>query len=124
MSNTNTGGIVPDSGGAPTAVAIGPNAAVWTIFVGAFFGLITLVGLFAFAYLAAKDPYLCSSFSFQLLAAGFALGAALAGGFIGGGAGAQGTSGGTAFSLVFGLTGGAAFLIIIGRVFTFRTKGL
>jgi hypothetical protein len=92
--------------------------------VGAFFGLITLVSLFAFAYLAATNSKLCTSFAFQLLAAAFALGAALAGGFIGGGAGAQGKSGGTGFNLVFGVTGGAALLIVTLVVFSyFAPKG-
>src|SRR5690348_8928028 len=84
------------------------NQAIWIIIVGALFGMITLVGLFAFAYLSATNPLFCSRFSFQLLAGGFSLGAALAGGFIGGGAGAQRRPGGSGFNLAFGLTGGAA----------------
>jgi hypothetical protein len=107
------------SSGTPTPVPIAPCAPNWIIILGACFGLITLIGLFAFAYLSANNPRLCTSFQFQLLAGGFALGAALAGGFIGGGAGAQGKSGGTGFSLAFGLTGGAALLLITLAVFSF-----
>ncbi len=111
MSVLDTGGNQPNSSGIPTPGPIAPNAATWHIIIGALFGLVTMVGLFAFAYLASIIPQLCSSFQFQLLAGGFALGAALAGGFIGGGAGAQGKADGTGFSLAFGLTGGAAVLI-------------
>ncbi len=119
MSGKNMGGLKSqDSGGlAPTPIS--PNAANWVIVIGAGFGLITLLGLFAFAYLSANNSQLCSSFQFQLLAGGFALGAALAGSFIGGGAGAQGQSGNPGFSLVFGLTGGAALLIVTLAVFSF-----
>ena len=113
MSNTNA------SGGIPAPAPIAANAAYWNIIVGAGFGLITLIGLFTFAYLSANNPRLCTSFQFQLLAGGFALGAALAGGFIGGGAGAQGQTGGTGFNLTFGLTGGAALLIVTLAVFSF-----
>jgi hypothetical protein len=82
------------------------------------------VCLFAFAYFASINPKLCTSFQFQLLAGGFALGAALAGGFIGGGAGAQGKAGSTGFSLVFGLTGGAALFAVTLVVFSiFAPKG-
>jgi hypothetical protein len=81
--------------------------------------LFTLLGLFTFAYLSANNPHLCSSFQFQLLAGGFALGAALAGGFIGGGAGAQGQTGSTGFNMTFGLTGGAALLVVTLAVFSF-----
>jgi hypothetical protein len=105
--------------GNPRPAPIAPNAPNWIIFIGAFFGFITLIGLFVFAYLSANNRQLCSSFQFQLLAGGFALGAALAGGFIGGGAGAQGKSGGTGFSLAFGLTGGAALLVVTLAVFSF-----
>jgi uncharacterized integral membrane protein len=124
MPDVNTGGSGLNSTSMPTPVPIARNAANWTILVGAFFGLITLLALFAFAYLASTNSQLCSSFQFQLLAGGFALGAALAGGFIGGGAGAQGKSGSTGFSLVFGLTGGAALLVVTLVVFSiFAPKG-
>src|SRR5215475_7701129 len=99
MSSMNTGGGARR--GTSTPVPVSPNAPNWIIIMGAFFGLITLIGLFLFAYLSANNRQLCSSFQFQLLAGGFALGAALAGGFIGGGAGAQGKSSGTGFSLGF-----------------------
>src|SRR5689334_18375348 len=105
--------------GSATRVPTAPNAPNWIIILGACFGLITLILLFLFAYLSANNPKLCTRFGFQLLAGGFALGAALAGGFIGGGAGAQGKSGSSGFSLTFGLTGGAAFLIITLAVFSF-----
>ena len=124
MSNLDIGGAKPKDNAPPTPVPIAPNAAIWIIIVGAFFGLVTLVGLFLFAYLSAIHPQLCSSFQFQLLAGGFALGAALAGGFIGGGAGAQGSAGGTGFNLIFGLTGGAALLVVTLAVFSvFAPKG-
>jgi hypothetical protein len=89
------------------------------IMIGAVFGLITMIGLAAFAFMSAHNPQLCSSFQFQLLAGCFALGAALAGGFIGGGAGAQGQFDGPGFNIMFGLTGGAALLIIGFVVFSY-----
>lgn len=123
MANVNAGGSAPDSG-FPTPAPIAPQPATWIIIIGAAFGLVTLVGLFAFAYLSAINPQLCSSFQFQLLAGGFALGAALAGGFIGGGAGAQGKLGSSGFNLLFGLTGGAALLVVTLAVFSyFAPKG-
>jgi hypothetical protein len=100
--------------GSNTPSSITPGA---VIYLGAFFGLITLLGLAAFAYLASVNSNLCSSFSFHLLAAAFALGAALAGGFIGGGAVARGETVGTGFNLFFSLAGGAALLIVTLVVF-------
>lgn len=102
----------------PKPVPIASNLATWNIIVGALFGLLTLMALFAFAFLSAIYPQICSKFQFQLLAGGFALGAALAGGFIGGGAGAQGKAGGAGFDLFFGLTGGAALLIVTFALFS------
>lgn len=120
MSTQTTG----QNGRPPNVAPIAKSPAVWIIILGAFFGFITLVGLFAFAYLASSNSHLCTSFAFQLLAAGFALGAALAGSFIGGGAGARGTGNQAGFNLTYGLTGGAAFLIITLVTFSiFAPKG-
>jgi hypothetical protein len=88
--------------------------ATWVMILGAIFGGITLIGLFVFAYLASKSPdFVCNSI--LLLAAVFALGAALSAGFIGGAASATGQFGDTARnnSLAFSVGGGIAVLIIV-----------
>jgi hypothetical protein len=62
---------------------------MWASIVGAVFGGITLVGLFAFALIAGREPqFICNSFT--LLGSIFAFGAALAAGFMGGAAGVSG----------------------------------
>jgi len=124
MSSVNAGESGHNGSGAFVPTPIASNYPIWLIIIGAFFGFITLMGLFIFAYLSSTNKQLCSSFQFQLLAGGFALGAALAGGFIGGGAGAQGKADGAGFSVIFGLTGGAALLIVTLTVFSiFAPKG-
>ena len=89
----------------------------WVIYVGAVFGGITLIGLFAFAFIAgtSNQQFICKSF--QLLAAVFSLGAALSGAFLGGGAAAQGKTTGP-FSIAFGVGGGVAVLVIMFVVFS------
>lgn len=69
----------------PSPMTIGP-AANWVTILAAVFGAITLLGLFAFAFLAGslKPDFICNSFT--LLAAVFSLGVALSAGFIGGAA--------------------------------------
>jgi hypothetical protein len=97
----------------PDPTPIGP-VATWVMILGAVFGAITLIGLFVFAYLAAQSPdFICNSV--LLLAAVFALGAALSAGFIGGAASATGQLGNRAKnnSFVFSVGGGVAVLIIV-----------
>ena len=101
----------------PEPGPVGP-AATWVMVVGAIFGAITLAGLFAMAFLAGARPtFICNSFA--LLAAVFALGAALSAAFIGGAAGARGQLGAAAQqnSLAFSVGGGIAVLIIAFYVF-------
>lgn len=93
-------------------IPIGP-APTWVHVLGAVFGGITLVGLFVLAFFASKDPkFICNSFS--LLAAVFALGAALSAGFIGGAAAITGNFGSTAKNnaLAYSAGGGVAVLIL------------
>jgi hypothetical protein len=118
MPNVNSSESNSNTGTVPQLVLVGPSTSIWIMILGAFFGLITLLGLFTFAYLSSVNPLPCSSFVYELLAGGFALGAALAGGFIGGGAGAQGRSDSPGFNLVFGVAGGAGFLIVTLVVFS------
>lgn len=73
----------------PALGPIGP-APPWAAMLGAIFGGLTLAGLFAFAFIAGREPdFICNSFT--LLAAIFAFGAALAAAFVGGAAGVSGS---------------------------------
>jgi hypothetical protein len=95
----------------PLPPTIAPTAA-WATIVGAVFGAITLLGLFAFAFFAGVNPaFVCNSFT--LLAPIFALGAALSAGFIGGAAAAGGQLGDVAqtHSMKFSLGGGVSLLV-------------
>ncbi len=106
-------GAPPDPPQNPDPTPIGP-VTTWVMILGAIFGAITLIGLFVFAYLASQSPdFICNSV--LLLAAVFALGAALSAGFIGGAASATGQFGNTARnnSFVFSVGGGVAVLIIV-----------
>lgn len=97
----------------PDARPIGP-VTTWVMILGAIFGAITLIGLFVFAYLASQSfDFICNSV--LLLAAVFALGAALSAGFIGGAASATGQLGNAARnnSFAFSVGGGVAVLIIV-----------
>jgi hypothetical protein len=96
----------------PAPTRIGP-APTWIIALGAVFGAITLLGLFAFAFLAGTRPdFVCNSFT--ILATVFALGAALSAGFIGGAASIAGNLGASAKNnaLAFSAGGGIAVLFI------------
>lgn len=101
----------------PTPQSIKP-ASSWVIVVGAMFGAITLIGFFILAFLAgtSDQQFICRSF--QLLAAVFALGAALSAAFLGGGAAAHGSSTGP-LSFAFGVGGGVAVLVIVLVVFSY-----
>jgi hypothetical protein len=91
---------------------IGPSPP-WVMIIGAFFGGLTLIGLFVFAYLASKDPaFICNAFA--ILAAIFALGVSLSASFIGGAAAVNGSFGSTAKenAIAFSAGGGIAVLFI------------
>jgi hypothetical protein len=92
---------------------VGPSAP-WVMIVGAVFGGMTLVAIFGYAAIAGlgHSAFICDSF--QLLAAGFALGCALSAAFLGGGAAAQGKLGDQAQgnSITYSVAGGIAVLII------------
>jgi hypothetical protein len=100
------------------------SAATWVMVVGAIFGGITLLGLFAFAFVAGtqQPQFICSSF--ELLAGVFAFGAALSASFLGGGAAAKGTSApGGPITFAFAAGGGIAVLLIAFFAFNmFRPK--
>ena len=103
--------------GAPTPEKIS-RSPIWIPIVGAVFGGVTLIGLFAYLFIAGYNPgFVCNSFT--ALAAVFALGCGLSAAFIGGSAAAQGTFGKIAegHSFAFGAGGGVAFLLIAFFVF-------
>jgi len=97
--------------------------AKWVPIVGAGFGGFVLLALLWLVRVAGENPiFICNSF--LLIAAVFALGAALAAGFIGGSAAFQGQLGPTAQNnaIVFTAGGGVAVLfgVLFGMFFIFN----